>query len=158
MAASPTEKSFDGSTLGSREDTSRKQSEDLELGQAQNKQGTVSCCFIYLVSVLTNNLDRKVRGWRRLFAREAGAVESDLTKPITRKGRSRPFKATSVSFTDMQRYCCSRRLPTRISAFGGVLVQRSELHAVSRFRGITFASTVGATMRHRDARARAQHA
>ena len=37
MASSPTEKSFDGSTLGSRENTDRDQGKDLELGRAEDR-------------------------------------------------------------------------------------------------------------------------
>ena len=40
MASSPTEKSFDGSTLGSRENTDRDQGKDLELGRTENKPST----------------------------------------------------------------------------------------------------------------------
>jgi hypothetical protein len=43
MAGSPTEKSFDGSTLGSRENTGRDKGKDLELGLTEDKPGTRPC-------------------------------------------------------------------------------------------------------------------
>ncbi|KAM0708667.1 hypothetical protein Q7P35_005319 [Cladosporium inversicolor] len=67
MSSSPTEKSFDGSTLGSRENTDRDQGKDLELGRTEDEPNP------------------KVRGWRRLFARSPGAVKPKVTKPITQK-------------------------------------------------------------------------